>query len=81
MRVIGRINNQNLVVLIYGGSIHKFLNSSMAKEIRLLLNKKHHIRVKVANGEEVLSEGKCNEVQIQIKDMTFKLGAFVENSR
>jgi hypothetical protein len=35
----------------------------------------------VANGEEVLSEGKCNEVQIQIKVMTFKLGAFVENSR
>jgi hypothetical protein len=47
------------------------------KKTILLLNKKCQIRVKVANGEEVLSEGKCSELQMQLRNMSFRVDSYV----
>jgi predicted aspartyl protease len=77
MRIVGRVKNQNLTLLIDSGSTHNFLISSVVKKTRLLLNRKCQIHVKVANGEEVLSECKCSEVQIQLKDMSFGVDTYV----
>jgi hypothetical protein len=77
MRIVGRVKNQNIVILIDGGSTHIFLDSSVVMKTRLFLNKKCQIHVKVANVEEVLSEGKCSEVQIQLRDMSFRVDAYI----
>jgi hypothetical protein len=77
MKVLGRINGQQLVILIYSGSTHNFLDANLGKKAWVLLNRECRIRVKVTNGEEVLSEGKCSAVHLQPEKLTFKVDAYV----
>jgi len=77
MRVLGRINGQQLVILIDSGSTHNFLDTNLAMKARILLDKDCRIRVKVANGKEVISEGKCSAVHLQLEKLTFKVDAYV----
>lgn len=58
-------------------AVHNFLDASLARKARVLLDKNCQIRVKVANGEEVISEGKCRAVHLQLEKLTFKVDAYV----
>jgi len=44
-RIIGRIGNQKIVILIDSGSTHKFLDSAIVKKVQLLVNNDSIIRV------------------------------------
>jgi len=52
MRVLGRINHQELVILIDTGSTHNFLDTSIWMLLKLPIAVEDSFEVKVANGAD-----------------------------
>jgi hypothetical protein len=77
MRIIGKIGNQRIVILIDSGSTHNFLDSSIMQHSQLPLVKENQIRVQIANGDHIVSEGKCVGVQVEVQNFQFITDAFV----
>lgn len=77
IRIIGRVENQRVVILIDSGSTHNFLDSSIVKKTQLLLNQESIIKVQLANGEQLLSESKCAGVRVEMQQFSFITEAFV----
>ncbi|XP_059458363.1 uncharacterized protein LOC132187956 [Corylus avellana] len=77
MRLVGWIGNLKIMILVDSGSTHNFVDSSVCKKVRMSICSEQRIKVKVANGEEVLSEGKCTNLKIQLKEFSFLAEAFV----
>jgi hypothetical protein len=77
MRLIGWIGNHKIIVLVDSGSTHNFLDSSMGRKLKVSISKEQRIRVKVANGEEVVSEGKCMQLKVQLQNFFFTSEAYM----
>ncbi|XP_062173552.1 uncharacterized protein LOC133879017 [Alnus glutinosa] len=77
MRVIGRIGKHRVVILIDSGSTHNFLDSSLVNKLQLVINKSCIVKVQVANGEVVVSEGKCDCVNVKVQCHNFQFESFV----
>jgi hypothetical protein len=77
MRLIGWIGNHKIIVLIDSGSTHNFLDSSMGRKLKVSISKEQRIWVKVANGEEVVSEGKCMQLKVQLQNFSFTTEAYM----
>ncbi|XP_059449450.1 uncharacterized protein LOC132180588 [Corylus avellana] len=77
MRLVGWIGNLKIMILVDSGSTHNFVDSSVCKKVRMSIYSEQRIKVKLANGEEVLSEGKCTNLKIQLKEFSFLAEAFV----
>lgn len=71
MRVWGRINQQEMVILIDSGSTHNFLDVALWKELQLTISTKDCFEVKVANGAVLKTEGACFDVQLRIQGSCF----------
>lgn len=65
-RVMGRIGAQWVTILIDTGSTHNFLDPAVLKNVKLPLNVEENVKVRVANGEVIPSEGRCSGVKIKI---------------
>ena len=59
------------MILIDSGSTHNFVTSAIYSKTRLLVQKEHKIRVRVANGEVVEIEVNCVNVRIQLVGFAF----------
>jgi hypothetical protein len=77
MRIIGTIGGKRVIILIDSGSTHNFLDSSVVQSSRLLVSKESRVRVQVANGEQILSEGKCAAVAVEVQKFRFHTDFFV----
>jgi hypothetical protein len=77
MRLIGWVGNHKIIVLIDSGSTHNFLDSSMGRKLKVSISKEQRIRVKVANGDEVVSEGKCMQLKVQFQNFSFTTEAYM----
>jgi hypothetical protein len=77
IRIIGKIGNQRVVILIDSGSTHNFLDSSIVQHSQLPLVKENQIRVQIANGDHIVSEGKFVGVQVEVQNFQFITEAFV----
>jgi hypothetical protein len=71
MRIVGTIQQQRVVILVDLGSTHNFLNPSVVKRTRISRIFKQMIKVTVASGEEMLSEGKYTDVCLKLQGNTF----------
>ena len=71
IRVLGRINHQELVVLIDAGSTHNFLDTSIWMLLKLAIAVEDSFEVKVANGALVQTKGACHTVQLKFQGQTF----------
>ena len=69
MRVMARIRPYKIVVLIYSGSTHNFINSKLANMLQLLVKPTTTFTVRVANGENLMCQGKFKKVHILIQDV------------
>lgn len=67
MRVWGRINRQEIVILIDSGSTHNFIDIALWKELQLPISTKDCFEVKVANGVVFKTKGACFAVQLKIQ--------------
>ncbi|KAF5462657.1 hypothetical protein F2P56_018645 [Juglans regia] len=77
MRVKGRVGNQKVVILIDSGSTHNFIDPSVIKKAKVPVNSDRIIKVRVANGETVMSEGSCASLRVRIQGNVFVTEAFV----
>lgn len=71
MWVVGRIGNQPVTILINSESTHNFLELSMLSKISLYVLTDDKVRMKVANGDQVQSEGRINDAPMVVHDMKF----------
>jgi hypothetical protein len=77
MRLIGWVGNHKIIVSIDSGNTHNCLDSSMGRKLKVLISKEPRIRVKVANGKEVVSEGKCMQLKVQLHNFSFTIKAYM----
>ena len=66
MRVVGLIQAVPTTILLDSGSSHNFVSESLARKLQLHPVKGPRIRLMVASGEKLVSEGKCVGVAIKL---------------
>jgi hypothetical protein len=66
MRLIGLIHNQQVVILIDSSSTHNFIDSEAFPKLSLCDILPLQLRVRVANGNTIMSSRKCTDVQIYL---------------
>lgn len=71
MRVFGRINHRELVILIDTGSTHNFLDTSIWMMLKLPLSTKDSFEVKIANGTMVQTKGDSHSVKLKLQGQKF----------
>jgi predicted aspartyl protease len=62
MRIKGTFNKNCVILLVDTSSTHNFLSKELATRLGLKLDKDADFEVLVANGEKLLSKGKCSRV-------------------
>jgi hypothetical protein len=77
MRVSGYLGNLKVVILIDSGSTHNFMDAALIHKLQLLVNKASVVRVQVANGEVIVSEGKCDGVKVTVQEQSFTFDSYV----
>lgn len=75
--MIGRIGNENVVVLIDYGSIHNFLDPSIDSKTKLQTNCNMHLSVKIANREVIHNNGFCDGVRVKLQGYQFLTSFYV----
>jgi riboflavin synthase alpha subunit len=64
MKLIGSINNLEVVILIDIGSTYCFLGPKVVRKAKLSIHETSKLIVKVANGDSVPCQGCCAAVQV-----------------
>jgi hypothetical protein len=77
MRVSGYLGNLKVVILIDSGSTHNFMDAALIHKLQLLINKASVVKVQVANGEVIVSEGKCDGVKVTVQEQSFTFDSYV----
>lgn len=67
MRLIGVLKNQQVIILIDLGSAHNFLDSKLAALLGVKPKSEEVIRVKVANGQKIVSSGRSEGVPLKLR--------------
>ncbi|KAH7528958.1 hypothetical protein FEM48_Zijuj05G0132800 [Ziziphus jujuba var. spinosa] len=67
IRVLGKLKNRELMVLIDGGSTHNFIDQAFASKFRLLIIQSNKIHVVVANKERIECVGLCRDLTVIIQ--------------
>lgn len=62
MRLLGKIGTLLVEILVDSCSTHNFLDPLVIQTAKLKIQKDSRLHVKVANGDKMLSKGKCEEV-------------------
>lgn len=73
MRLKGRIETCSVVILIDTGNTHNFVDPTIITRAQLGVN----VAVKVPIGQETVSEGRVNKLNLCIQDHVFTVEAYV----
>jgi len=68
MRLIGWIRNHRVVILIDSGSTHNFIDLHSLPKLCLGELIPFQLKVWVANGDTLLSSGKCPSITIRMRE-------------
>lgn len=77
MRIKGNMGSQIIVILIDSGSTHNFLDPSVVRKGNIALLEKETVKAKVANGEEISSEGRCPKLNFKLQRVEFVIEVHV----
>lgn len=77
MRVKGKIGGQWVTILIDSANTHNFLDLAVVSKIPLLVMAKDTVWVRIANGDQVESEGKLLGVSVLIQGAIFSVDLYV----
>lgn len=67
MCVKGRIDSVGVTILIDSGNTHNFLDPTLLAKVQLSITTEERVKVKMANGDRMDSEGKVVEVNVIIQ--------------
>ncbi|KAF5454428.1 hypothetical protein F2P56_024094 [Juglans regia] len=73
MRLVGRIKGEQVVILLDSGSSHNFIDTSLASKLQLPVDYLVNLKVRVANGQGLNSEGLCRTVQLKVQGNVLQL--------
>ena len=73
LRLKGSINDQQVSILIDGGSTHNFLHHRIVLLMGLEVQETTPLRVTVGNGDELCSHQMCQAVKVYIQNHTFSV--------
>ena len=73
MRILARIKQQEMVILIHSGSTHNFLDEDMWVALNLPLSSKDTFEVQIANGALIKTKGISYGVPLKVQGDTFKV--------
>ena len=76
MRIRAMVNGRELVILVHSGSTHNFIRDKVSSRLKLPFSSIKPFNVKVASGEPFQCEGKFKNVEVQIKNATFRVTFF-----
>lgn len=71
MRLEGWVNGVSVVILVDSGSSHNFLDPSVAKRARLVVDDSAKLLVCVANGVLIQNSGCCTNFGLRIQGTKF----------
>jgi hypothetical protein len=71
MQLIGFLKHHKVIVLIDSGSTHNFVDSKFIAQLGIMPNNQDSVKVRVANGEVVLSPSRCDDNGLKMKGSTF----------
>ena len=71
MRVLGRINHQDLVILIVTGCTYNFFDTSILMLLKLPMPIEDSFEVKIASGTMVKTKGACHAMNLKIQGQKF----------
>jgi hypothetical protein len=77
MKLKGSINEIQITMLVDTGSTHNFLSIELAQKLGLTPDKDFKFEVLVANGEKLVSQGKCRSVQVWLQRTSFTFEIFL----
>ncbi|XP_035543593.1 uncharacterized protein LOC118347680 [Juglans regia] len=77
MRVRGKIGSQGVTIVIDSRSTHNFPDTAIISRIPLSVLYEHKVKVKVANGDQLESEGKVMGVNISIQGEVFQVNMYL----
>lgn len=75
--LVGYIGSQHMVILIYGGSNHNFIQESLALQLGLPTHTSPSLSVMVGNGQYFPCNRLCEAITILIQDISFTLDLYV----
>jgi hypothetical protein len=67
MRLMGRLQNQQVSILVYSGSTHNFLDQAFLNKVQLQFTSTPLLRVKIADGTTIQSLGKVTTVTLKVQ--------------
>ena len=77
IRVRGRIDNHYVNVLVDSGSTHNFIQERIAKQLGLPIILSKHFKVYVGNGDFLICDSKCVNVQLCVQGHKFVMDLFI----
>ena len=67
LRVLGRLKNKNLTILIDSGNTHNFIDQTVVSRFGLLVIREKKLQVIVANQEQIECMGQCPGLMLTIQ--------------
>lgn len=77
LRLLGRVSQQRVVILIGGESMHNFMQERLVRSLGLRAQPTHPLQVVVGNNNELACHKFCSDVAIHIQGLTFTVGLHV----
>ncbi|KAF3773793.1 hypothetical protein EJ110_NYTH54612, partial [Nymphaea thermarum] len=77
MKVVGKINNKKVIVLLDTGSTHNFLNSNLAHIVEGKITPQSSFNVLVGNGEKMVCNKVCKGVSLEMQKTPFTIDLYL----
>jgi hypothetical protein len=76
LKLIGYIKHHKFIILVDSGITHKFIHRRSAQETHCYIHTVNNFQIMIANGGSMKSEGRCENVCLQICDYHMKSQMF-----
>lgn len=73
LRVLGKVENRDINVLIDSGSTHNFIEPTLAEALELKVTPISPFRVIIGNGDFLVCNSLCPDVKVELQGTTFKI--------
>ncbi|KAF3780321.1 hypothetical protein EJ110_NYTH39547 [Nymphaea thermarum] len=77
MKVVGRVGNLDVLVLLDSGATHNFVGEHIADRLGSIVEEQSALRILVANGDSLPCTRRCTDVELTLQKVPFKVELLV----